>query len=91
MAESQMMVRGKIGEKLVFMPNQHYKIPSVEVGRIFFITLFVELDGVQARKWNYETVIFFGQLSCNAPKVLIIPKIFAQAYCFKSTYLIVGS
>ena len=46
-------------EKLVFMPTQRYDAPSGKFGKIFFGILYVELDGVRARKWNAEMVIVF--------------------------------
>ena len=62
---------------------------SRKVRRIFVGTLSVGLDGVRSGKWNSDGVIFFSQLSCNAPKSLMIPKIFACAYCFDLNALIV--
>ena len=59
MEESQRMVSGKLGGKIVCMPTQQYNVPSVKVGRIFVRTLTLELDGVCARKWNSERVIIF--------------------------------
>ena len=50
----------------------------------------MDLDGVRARKWNSERAVYFRQLSCNAPKALIIPNIFAGACYFDSTAGIVG-
>ena len=41
------------------MPNQRYNVLSEKTGRRFVATLSVELDGVQAWKWNSERVIIF--------------------------------
>ena len=46
-------------EKLVCLPAQCYDAPSGKVGKIFVGILSVELDGVRARKWNAERVVFF--------------------------------
>ena len=52
MAESQRMVSGKQGGKIVCMPTQCYDIP-----RRFFGIMYVELDGLRSRKWNSERVV----------------------------------
>ena len=41
------------------MPNQCYDAPSGKVGKRFVGILYIELDGVRARKWNAERVIVF--------------------------------
>ena len=50
MAESKRMVSGKLGEKLVCMPTQRYDVLTRKVGRIFVGTIYVELNGVCARR-----------------------------------------
>ena len=39
------------------MPTQRYVVISGKFSKIFFGTLSVDLNGVQARKWNFERVI----------------------------------
>ena len=46
-------------EKIVCIPTQRYDAPSGKVGKRFVGILSVELDGICARKWNTERVIFF--------------------------------
>ena len=47
--------------------------------------LSIELDGLRARKWNSERVIFFNTLSSNAHKALTILRRFESAFFFDST------
>ena len=49
-------------EKLVCIPTQCYDAPYGEVGKRFVGTLYVELDGVRARKWNAERVTVFQSI-----------------------------
>ena len=67
------------------MPTQCYDAPSWKFRRRFFATLSVDLDGVWARKWNFDRVIIFSRSYCNASKALITPDIFASVYCFDLT------
>ena len=71
------------------MPTKRYDALSVKVGRQFFGTLSVELNGVRSRKWNSDRVVGFSWLPCNALKALIMPNIFLRAYFSDSTALIV--
>ena len=71
-------------EKIIFMPNQCYDAPSSKVGKRFVGILSIEIDGVCARKWYANRVIFFNPLSSNMHKVLIIPRKFESAFCFNS-------
>ena len=48
--ESNRMVSGKIGEKLVCLPTQRYDAPSGLVGNFFVSILAVELDVIQDQK-----------------------------------------
>ena len=41
------------------MPTQRYNVLSGKVRRICFGIIFVEIDGVRARKWNAERLIMF--------------------------------
>ena len=45
-----------------FIPTQSYDAPSRKVGKIFVGILYVELDGVRARKWNADRVTIFQSL-----------------------------
>ena len=45
-----------------------------------------ELGSGSLIRWS-----FFSELSCNAPKALIITNIFARGYCFNSTSVIMGN
>ena len=71
--------------KLVCLPTQHYDAYYGKVGKRFVGILSVELDGVRARKWNAERVIFFNPLSSNAHEALTIPRKYESAFCFDST------
>ena len=73
-------------ERLVFMLTQLYDAPSGKVGNRYVVILSVELDGVRARKWNSERVIFFNLLSSNAHKALTIPRKFESAF-FSTQFL----
>ena len=53
--------------------------------------LSVELDGVRARKWNADRVIFFNLLASNAHKALAIPHKFESTFYFDSICGIVES
>ena len=46
-------------KKIFCMPTQLYYASAGKVRNIFFGIVHVELDGVHARKWNIERVIFF--------------------------------
>ena len=46
-------------EKLLCLPTQCYNVPYGKFGRNFVVTLSVELDGIQTRKWKSERVIIF--------------------------------
>ena len=46
-------------KKNVGLQTLHYDAPSRKVGKIFVGILYVELDGVRARKWNAEREIVF--------------------------------
>ena len=72
-------------KKLVCMPTQQYEKLSRKSGKIFVGILFVELDGIRARKWNAERVIFLNQLPFNVHKMLTIPRKFKSSFCFVST------
>ena len=45
--------------KLACFPTQRYDVPSGRVGKFFVSILSVELDGIQAWKWNANLVIVF--------------------------------
>ena len=49
-------------EKLVCMSTQCYKVPPGKDGRIFFGTLYVELNDVQYWKWKSKSVIVFQSI-----------------------------
>ena len=90
MEESKSIISGNIGGKIECLPTQRYDIPSVNFGEIFFATLSVEIDGIRGRKWNSERVVFFSCSSCNGPKPLVMPNIFACTYSFDLTTVIMG-
>ena len=52
---------------------------------IFVLTLAVELDGIEFRKWNSKQVIIFRRLSCNASNMLLMPKILTRKLMSEST------
>ena len=59
MVESQIIVSGKLGEKLVCLPTQRYDAPSRKFRGKFVATLLVGLDGICYWKWNSVRVIVF--------------------------------
>ena len=59
MEESQRIVSGKLGEKLVCMLTQRYDTLSSKFRKRFVGILSVELDRDCAREWNSERVIVF--------------------------------
>ena len=54
--ESNRMVIGKIGVKLVSFPTQYHDAPSGQVRRNISATLSVELDDIRAQKQNSKQV-----------------------------------
>ena len=72
-------------EKLGCMTTQRYDASYGKVRKRFVGILSIELNGVCARKWNDERVIFFNPLSSNAPKALKNPRKFESAFFFDST------
>ena len=59
MEESKRMVSVKIGSKHVFLPTRFYDAPSGWVVETFMSILAVEIEGIQAQKWNNDRVVIF--------------------------------
>ena len=66
MAELQRMVSGMIDGK--------NDAPSGKSRKMFFATLSVNIDGVRARKWNYERVIVFQLVILKCAQAVINTK-----------------
>ena len=75
MVESQKMVSGKLGEKIVCLFIQRYIALCGKFGRKFVSNLSVDIDGIRDRKCNYKRVIFFSPS----------PKVFARKSSFDLT------
>ena len=73
-------------KQLVCLPTQRYDAPYGKVGNIFVGIFSVELDGVCARQWNTERVIFFIPLSFNAPNAFIILHKSKSVFCLDLTF-----